>query len=400
MQTPRIIITLLLTLCFPLTAVAGHNHQAKPTHARGSQAATYSSSGYLVVENPNLQTLLLRLDGRQIGEVRPDERARFGPFREGEHRLVTRLKSTGQDLNLSLSMDQIVIDQRRPARVKLPVFSITLLELQNTWVEGMDVRINGKVRGRVEGQSMLTLASRSPARVEFLDQDGRAVQSETIDGAGLARTSVRLIAPARAAVKLVNPNTVELTIVNARGRTVATLAAQSAEIVWFRSGRKQLTAVYGDREIDRNKLLASPFENNTWTVATPKVAPVSVRNFERGSAALFVGDRFIGSIPGRTTGVFDLPVGLIELRVRVQDERRTHNRAQRLEVDPFNGASVRILIGATGRRGGERRTASNASGSCGSRHDHSGSRRSYTDSSSRSAGPRSTVNRRTSSGRH
>lgn len=354
MRTRLLITSLLMLLLLPATALAGHRHDASDSYAkkRATPRVTHTAQvGYLVVENPNLETLVLKLDGRRIGTVRAGELVRLGPFSEGEHKLVSRLIDRERGLDVALTKSIVQIDRRRPVRMALPEFRMTILELSNSWIEGMRVRINGTERGVVPARGFLSLAARSPAEVEFISRSGRVVSSERVTGRRLGASRVSLATPTRASVRVHNPSTVALDLVNGKGRVLATIAPQSSQSVRLRSGRRMLTALYGAREIDRKKLVASPFERQAWTIRTPRTGPVTIRNLENGPAALFIEGQHVGTVGARETATLQMPVGTIILEALVRDERRSRRTSRELTVDPFQGARVRILVGPVGRHG-------------------------------------------------
>jgi len=350
-------LLLLLTLAIPGVAMAHHGKDYGKTRKRPKPAYDETRVGFLVVENPNLEKLILKLDGRQIGKVGAGERARFGPFSEGEHKLVSRLADGDRHLQVTLTKEEIFIDRRMPARVILPAFPMVVLDLENTWVEDMRVRINGTERGEVEARSVLSLAARSPAKVEFLNSRGRAVSSERVTGRRLQTVPVALVAPSRASVQVYNPSSVVLQLTNGRGRDLGAIGPQSSRVLSLRSGHRTLIALRGDRRIDSTKLLADPFQGNDWTIRLPRRAAVTIRNLEPGPAALFIDGTHIGTVGGRETAVFDLPVGELVLEARIRDHRRTRRTRRLVQVDPFDGATLRILAGAVGRRGGKRHSS-------------------------------------------
>ena len=114
----RTLLFALLALLFSSPSLAHSDtvssHHRKDTrrdhrtsHHKGHHAK--KQRGFLEIENPNRASVIVRIDGERVGEVRASSSKTFGPYNRGEYRVRVVYVSADGDLRVPLERAKIKI---------------------------------------------------------------------------------------------------------------------------------------------------------------------------------------------------------------------------------------------------------------------------------------------------
>jgi len=267
MQRTLFTLAALLAVALPATASADHRSSEPPPAACERPV----QEGFVTIDNPNQVALEILVDREFVGTVQPGRVARFGPFAEGEHKVVARYVCNRRTLRQRIFRDRIFVDARRPARVQLPYADLAIVELTNEWIEGMDIAVDGQVIDTVSARGKTAFIAPSYASLTLVTPGGARAMTARVSGRGLSTESLALVPPRRATVSISNPTGARLQLVDGNGRVLCDLAPRSTEQVMLKAGWAGLAVLIGGRTIDSTKLVASPFATNRWDIQ-PRVA--------------------------------------------------------------------------------------------------------------------------------
>ena len=318
----------------------GHGWRWSETHADRPERSP--RGGWLTVENPNHQPLEVLVDRRSVGIVAAGERAEFGPFEGGEHRVKTRFVSDRRELSTPVSRDVVVVRGRRGAAVQAAFMQQSLFEVKNTWMEPMTVRIDGQTAGVAQPGRSFTARVPTGSKIQALTPAGAVALSARASAAGLAVERALIVAPRTAYVNVHNPGPVSLRLTeNSTSGATWTLRPGQTSRIQLASGRRTLQARYGGRGIDSVALLASPWRTSNWTIEVPSTAALTVHNDNPMAVRAFVNGELRGSIEPGERAVFD-GVSLGRAEVTFEARRgRTHVQSTVVaHIAPIVGTSV------------------------------------------------------------
>lgn len=361
-----IIALITLTATLPLTAFAGRG-DSRPRRGssetpnaipadRGSPPPSYGGShrgydsqprgGFLVVTNPNRAPVEVLMDRETIAFVGPGETARLGPFELGEHRLRARFIDAASGIRLPIHRGAVALSPRHPARLQLPVADSSILALDNTWVEPVDVRINGASVGRLQARSTGRFAAPMGSQVELVTPRGEIALSRRVRSGALTTEAFALVAPSLAPVTVTNPLGGRLRLVDTRtGQVIAQLQPFATTTVSLPSGRSMLEVRHAGRAIDATGLVASPWGHAAWRIQPPTHTRLTLVNSNPLPVQVFLGGQLLGSVAADSAGVFDgVPTGYGQLVVRAQRRYRTLESTVTVNLDPLSGGTVQPLL--------------------------------------------------------
>ena len=171
---------------------------------------------------------------------------------------------------------------------------------------------------------------------------------------------------------VVNPNDVDLVLRMDDERLGVVSPGERVRFGPFLAGNHTLVTRFVDRERDLRVTLSKDVIRidprhpaRIKLTGLPEVAPVTIRNLERRPVVLLVDGQVIGRLGRQQSGVFNLPTGKVVLEAVIgigsRDRRRRLVVTQVINVDPFEGAKLRILTRRDGRRGKNFRYATSQS---------------------------------------
>ena len=259
--------------------------------------------GFLTVTNPNLEPVILVIDGHEAGTAAPGT-TRFGPFSEGSH-VVEALWSPGRGPRVLLGMSRVRISSREVSRFQLERAKESLVELRSDWVEPMEVQIDGRRVGELCARgSMEVLSPHSGAELELIGPRGEVTLRTWIHGSGLQSVPVLLAAPQEASILVENPTRRWMELRLAHGPVLGSIPPLGMRNLAVRSGSVALVAMIGGRVVDEDLLVASPWRENVVEVDPPRSTELAVHNPGRDSLEIFADGVALGVVGPHFTVTF------------------------------------------------------------------------------------------------
>lgn len=351
MRTKITILAALAAMLLPATLLAGprnsnprggqtqHDRQFEHDQcgAHGSHQAGHRGPS-LVVSNPNAQAVSVYADGQLLGLVPAASKARFSPRSVGRQ-LIEVVYEGPVHRQPRLFSDQLWVGRGR-TRIEVGVAEVGLVELENGWVEPLELFVNGRSRGSVAARSTRVVMHRDGAQLELRAPGGAVVLSRGLHGGALATTALRFQPAPWSTVSVRNPTRAQLQLVDkSTGRVLANLAPNRMTEVRVPTGRARLEVQFAGRSIDQTRLLAVPWTAARWSVQPPSIAELTLHNPDRSPVAVFVDGRFVGQVGAHESRTFGgVRVGAVEVRVETQRGRRSRSQTASVQVDPLFGA--------------------------------------------------------------
>lgn len=346
---PVVLAALTLSFLLPATGFAHHrdrhddgSHRYDSRNRRGGEGRYASSRGFVTVTNDNLTELQVLVDRQVVGTVAPQSTARFGPFEKGTHKVKVRYICDG--LRFPVIKERVEITGRHPARIVAPMLDAGILVLENAWIEPMVVKLNGRVVKRIPAESKSVVkVEQARGTLQMVTTRGTVAASRGIRLDALEHGTMALIPPSQGAVTIYNPSRSHaLDILCARGSVLATIPPSSARRLDQKAGRVTLTASYRGEGIQTATVIASPFDQNRWTIDLPDYASLSVRNPNPFPVDVYAGGQLLGQVQGRDRGFFTgVKAGWTQLEFLGSRRGRTVSTAS-VDVDPLSGALATI----------------------------------------------------------
>ncbi len=371
MRTKNTILVLLAALLLPATLVAGernshrrgeyNQHQPAGDHREldGSRHGRHDRhrGPMLVVKNPNAEPVQVYLDGQPVGQVAPQSKERFRNVSFGRHLVEVRYEDPQLRRQPRLYENELFVGRGRTV-VEADYARVALLEVQNSWVQPLELLINGRSRGPVQGRSDRLVMHRDGALLELRAPGGQVVLKQRLYGAGLATTALAFQPAAWSTVSVHNPTRARLQLVDrASGKLLAQLAPKRTSQVRVPSGKARLAVQFGGRTIDRKRMLAVPWTANRWSVQAPTTAPLTLSNSNRMDLAVYIDGRYLGRVEAHSSRTFaDVPVGSVEVRVEAKRRHRVYSQTAQVHVESLFGGrldpQLALHDGRHARRGG------------------------------------------------
>lgn len=349
MQTLRTVVLAVLTLSFlpPASAFAGHDRDGAERSddqrdRRGVESRYAADRGFITVTNDNAAALEVLVDREVVGTVGARQTARFGSFDLGNHKVRVRFVSDG--IRFPVMRERIYLDGRHPARLVAPVLDTGIISLQNSWIEPMVVKLNGRVIQRIAANSRQTVrVDGARGTLQFVTLQGNVAASRSIRLSALEWGAMALVPPAEGTVTIVNPSSTHtLDVLCSRGMILVTVPPSGARRLNQSAGRVTLTAAYRGTPIQTTTVVASPFDRSEWTIDLPDFAPLSVRNPNRFPVNVYANGMLLGQVESSGRAFFpQVAAGWTALEVTTGRHERAVSTVT-VNVDPLSGGLLTV----------------------------------------------------------
>ncbi len=345
-------LTVLLTVCSLLipAAASARNRDRSTSNSRGQ-----ARGGMVLIDNPTQPPIEVLIDGELMGSVGADSKARFGPLRRGDHKVVTRYRCKRRRLTLRTSRDIVELRRGRPARIEVPYVRKGIVDVANDWIQPMKVVVDGRSVGTVRAGATLGAFVGRGSTVELLDPQGNVGLRTRLSLSGLETAPLDLNPAPFGYVTIANPARRPMKVRSQDGEAVRIRGGQ-AETLRLATGWTTLVASHRGRIVGTLKVLVSPFASGNYDIQVPTTGNLRFRNEDRFGVSVYgpSGALLAQVRAGQTVTIRNLPVGDCTLEVVARLRRRAVRERVPVTINAFEAAWVASSLRVRGGRYAQR----------------------------------------------
>jgi len=318
-------------ILIPDDAVAGghdkHRDNHHDKHYDKHERPGHRQQAQLLVDNDRFSSVEVRVDGRLIGTVGPEDREAFSVAIGGRDVVIT----SGSQVVLSRSS---MFRPYETIEADVPAYEGRLTVTNSTGFSGR-LYVDGVDRGAITAgdQRSLILPPCSGARVEIRGPN-YTLATKTVGLISGKTTRFNATAPTFSDVSIRNPLTVPVKVTVGQRGSITVMPGRKATLSNVPVGDSVVTMrLESGRIIETARVEVRPYAGGRIVIEGPSSAAVSVHNIGRADARLWIDGSLVERIDAYGDELVDLSVG--SHRVLVRDASGATLLNQTFTVTPF-----------------------------------------------------------------